>query len=465
MTVRASTAFALGLSLLASSALAQNTSLREGFDDAIPVHDAEDRASVLRDGLKYTNADHLIALQLSGILNDEPLRGTVASVLAEEPEFLEALAAVEVSAVSKTALIANLLPVIEGFVDSPVATSSPTSSGSLNEATAGITASWTLFSADWVYRRKAAKALENAAIADARNVAASLIRNAASGRLDAIVLMHQLDVIDRRMARLGQLSKTVEAKVAKGLAYGVDRDRMAAEMNATRRERANLRSALEKLRNDKVVAQWLDGSGHLRNFERHSILDSYNLDDLVLMAKQNSAAIEASRHRMDAQDNEVAAARADLLPKLSLNASWQTGINTQNQDDSYGVSLRLRVPLFQPGTYANSARQEAVRDQTIASYAKSVHDVERSIRDLWADRTALIESLDSARREATARRNIAQAEFARAEAGFSSMEAAIAAQNESDSAEIQRITAEASITDIENAIVLATGLNSPAMAR
>lgn len=408
--------------------------------------------------LRGSQNDPVVENQLSGLLGNAELRGSMARIISADPEYQEALATARVTATEQTILKASLLPSVEAFIRTPIISNPRFEQLQSDDTSAGISATWTLYSADRKFRKNRAIALEQASLADAEAVAAALVGKISSDKIDAVLLKRQISVIDRRLKRLRELATSVNARVRSGVAHQAEAYRIKAEIASTRRQREDIHSALQKLKNDKAVNKWLTQGRNQKGFKRHKKLENLSVDQLVLKAKRANATIKAAHHRLEAQEHELAALNADMYPSLSLNADWETEAEVIGKESDYSVSLQLRIPLFQPNNNANSLRQSAVLDQSVATYARSIHTVEKNIKDLWTERAGLIKSLKPANTEVHARSKVAKTELIRARSGFSQMETALAAQNDYDTALIGKLSIEASLAKIENAIVLATGI-------
>lgn len=432
-----------------SNAFADDIALR-------PTFDAENKLNLsklmpLRGTLRK---EPLYFKRLVSIVVDEAeLRGTIVDKLSKQPDYLAALAAVSISASERAFLTADLLPQIEGFIDQPLHFSADE-----DDSSAGITATWTVFSADRKFKRQSARAIEMATQAEAQAVAASLALEASNARIDGVLLQRQIAVIDTRLARLNDLLKSTKARVAQGAASRAESERVNADLQSTTRQRADLSAALRKVKNDPIVGLWIGETAGDYDFEPKTVLNEYTPDELIHLAKINSPDVNSKRYRLDAQDSQRGAARAEFLPKLRVNASWQTGLEDPFDDNEYSVSARLSVPLFNPRNIVNTRYQESLQERSMADYAKSIQVIERVIADYLDDRKGLLDSLGPAEDELAARRLIAGTTHARAKDGFSTIEDALSAQNDLDTAEINLLSIKASLTQIENALLLAADI-------
>lgn len=440
------TAFAGGLN---SPAMADDMGLRPSLDKASVQH--LDEPLPLRGRLHEEPLD--LQTMVSIVVDDVALHDKISNELSNQPDYLAALAAIDVAAGDSAFLIADLLPQIEGYIDQPLYVSTDE-----EDPTVGITASWTVFSADRKYKRESARALEMATHAEAQSVAASLALDASNARIDGMLLQRQIAVIDKRLARLRDLLQSTKARVAQGAASRAERERVNAELQSTTRQRADLAAALRKVKNDPIVGAWIGETAAAYDFEPKSILNEYTSEQLIHLAKVNSPDVNSRRHRLDAQDSQRRAARAEFLPKVRVNASWDTDLADPLDDNRYSVSARLSVPLFNPRNVVNTRYQDSLKARSLADYSKSIQSLERTIADNLDDRKGLLDSLGPAKNELASRRLIAKTSRARAKDGFSTIDAALNDQNDLDTVEINLLSIKAALAKIENSLLLAANI-------
>ena len=262
----------------------------------------------------------------------------------------------------------------------------------LNIDTARLSGSWEI---DFFGKNRAA--LESAlgtaraARADADAARLLLAANVVHAYLQLARLQEQLQVADRTLAQRGEVLRLVRQRVSAGLDTRL-------ELRQSEGALPEARQQIEALREQAALTR--NALGALVGEPKAAL----TLTPLALAAMQPAAVpavlpadllgrrpdVAAARWRVEASAQDVAVARAQFYPNVSLTAfvglaSMGLGNFVEAGSREWGVGPALRLPVFDAGRLrANLAGKSADLDAAVESYNAALLDAVRDAADQLA---------------------------------------------------------------------------------
>lgn len=116
------------------------------------------------------------------------------------------------------------------------------------------------------------------------------------------------------------------------------------------------------------------------------------LQTALSISEAENPLIIAATYRKEAAAHEVHVLRGELLPTVSLDATYQRDYDlsaTTSRQDEASVELRFSMPLYNAGTNFSKIRQaRAVLEQRKHDMANTLRDVQASVKSAWQQRIA-----------------------------------------------------------------------------
>lgn len=252
--------------------------------------------------------------------------------------------------------------------------------------------------------REGFKAVQSEVILDVKRAYFTVLLNRRLLDINRQSLQQQADVLDRtrKLYREGQVSELDT------LSSWVD---YANIQPAVLRAENNLRISENQLRD--VIGLDLKTNIHLIDELRYETPGDISLSELQQEALRNRPELKQLEFQSDVFQKNITVTRADLLPKLYLNGTYQ-GIAQSDQFDfgsgfqnSITGSIRLEIPIF------NGFRTYAKIEQAQVNYENNMHQVEMFKDNLLIEvQTSLFNIEEAEKRIDVQRDAIAQAERA-----------------------------------------------------
>jgi outer membrane protein len=249
-----------------------------------------------------------------------------------------------------------------GAASLPLASLSSSGNGTSNPRSAQIAISQNVFDGFRTYNSvKGAEAAVEAGREDLRNAEVNVLLNAATAYMNVVrdqaivklrqnnvrVLAEQLRATEDRF-KVGEVTRTDVAQAQSGLAQS----------------QADLSIAQGTLYGDQAsFAQFIGHPpGSLRDPGPPTKLLPKNLQGAIEIAQAENPGILSAIFRERAQEHQVKQAKGQLLPTLSVNASYTKaaqpfGLPNVAQEDDTRVFGQLTVPLYQAGSVDAQIRQ------------------------------------------------------------------------------------------------------------
>jgi multidrug efflux system outer membrane protein len=206
--------------------------------------------------------------------------------------------------------------------------------------------------------------------------------------LQALGLRGRIEIAERHLDNARRILQLVESRGRAGAVSMLDQARQRGLVAAQERALAELRqqsrdtgTALSTLLGRPAVA--IDPGGPGLDSLRAPSIDA-GAPSQLLLRRPDIARAEA---QLAAADADVAAARAAMLPAVSLGAAWLSEgrrLGTLFDNPVYGLAAGLAAPLFDGGRRAGERDvAEARREALLAAYRAAIvgafGDVERAL--------------------------------------------------------------------------------------
>jgi outer membrane protein TolC len=165
------------------------------------------------------------------------------------------------------------------------------------------------------------------------------------------------------------------------------------------------------------------------------------LDDALRQAAQHRADLQAADAQVQAAERGLAAARAERLPSLSLNADYgEIGPSPSQAQSTYTIVGMLRVPIWEGGRAGGHVDTAAAAlDQRRAELADLEAQVESEVRQAFLDLQAAASQVDVAERNLQVNRESLDLTRQRFEAGVTDNLEVVQTQESVAGAELDRI--------------------------
>jgi outer membrane protein, adhesin transport system len=240
------------------------------------------------------------------------------------------------------------------------------------------------------HRIDAAKAYDVAAQASARLIATEIAVNAASAWDQLVLAQTQIKLGDAFLARHEQILRDTQTRFDQGVGPKSDVARVTAyvataqgQLARLRRDLASAKARYREVFNAPALEQ-LD-----RLPDRRS--QASTMDEALQLAATSNPASARAKSLTNRADADYAAARADRLPKLSVQID-ASRFNAFDPDADYDVRGRIvsRYPLFSGGARGARAAQALQRFQGAqAAQARASAELDRDVTIAFEEVTAL----------------------------------------------------------------------------
>ena len=339
--------------------------------------------------------------------DDPVLTDLIEQAVANNPDRDLALARVREARARLRATKADVLPTITS--DSTATTSrTATFLGSVvefDQYETGFDASWEIDIFGRTRRSiESSRATIEAREADYLDVITSLVAEVARTYLDIRSLDQRLVIVTESVEVQERSLDLVRARTGAGFVSGLDLEQAVANLESTRaqipalkRDRQQALNRLATLLGKAPQALELDAApnANIPNAPRTVALD---IPANVLRQRGD---VRAAERNLAAQNARIGVATANLYPSFTLFGSLGTAASDVSDlfgDDSQTSLLGagLARPIFNGGKLrANVRAEEAIYEQTYATYERTVLDALREVEDALAGHSAAIERVEN----------------------------------------------------------------------
>ena len=238
---------------------------------------------------------------------------------------------------------------------------------------------------------------ERATAADAASARASLAVNVARSYIQLARLVEQRDVLNRALAQRGEVLSLIRQRVSAGIDTTVELRQGEGALPETRQQLESVNEQIALTRH-AIAALLAEPPQRFDSLTPSLVaLRLIAVPDVVpadLVGRR--ADIVAARWRVEAAVGDVAVARADFYPNISLTAF--VGLSSIGLDrllrmssEQYGAGPAIRLPIFDAGRLRAGLRgRTADLDAAVENYnsvlVESIHDV--------ADQISSVRSVD-----------------------------------------------------------------------
>lgn len=279
-----------------------------------------------------------------------------------------------------------------------------------------------------------------------RYVEGQVLLMAASAYLDVWRDQNIVELRQKSLSILRREYSSIQARLKSSDATNADAAQTQARVAAAESDLELAKAGLMGSRAAYLQVVGHEPVGHFAPAQPYAHLLPSSLDEAMALAQSDNPEIQASLHREEADRYAVDEARADLLPKATVSASWLEAENPApgvDHNSEGTVYAQLSVPIYEGGgiyakvrqaKHAHVARQQEIRSATQQSI--------RSVTTAWAK----LQAARSAIRSGGVRKKAAMTAFEgfkrEASVGSRTIVDVLNAQNEMTDAEVALITAE-----------------------
>lgn len=251
----------------------------------------------------------------------------------------------------------------------------------------------------------AAELLETASRGTLARSRRELVFNVSSLFYDILARRHVIDSLKANRKALREHLEQVKALIANARATRVDRLRTEVRLADVRQELARARSTLETRRQALGTLMGIRDSGEppaLKgelDYEKASLPDE---EDALRAARKQRADYRSLRAKVEARKRRVTAARAELWPTLSLQASygerWDAS-DMRTPEDVGTAGLGLSLPLFEGGRLRAEVRRQAAELESARQRLRKLRlQVQLEVRTALNNVTAARERVQATRK-------------------------------------------------------------------
>lgn len=420
------------------TAIAGEMAVAPGSSGTVPANQLDLRPRI--DPPEASSRQDLDAFELRASLQETPagppgLRGALETALGRDADWQAALMDVKVADRQVWRELLRFTPVVTGVLET---NHSSAADGSRpfdlvdRESYVAISASLPLWtSGSRYYGVKAARSRR-----DTLAFEALAVRDQASMKLIDTWIRAVTGARDRELhldsiKRLKRLRGAVVARQRAGFASSDDVAQVNADIAAARQTLSSIEGALAKAnaRLERLAGQTPRKSARMMRFERH-FRDGKEL--FIRGAHRTNPQLQAAASRYRTEIYATRSSVSDLLPSVNLTGEYRHYLESSRRtsdDRGLTVGIRLRVPLIDLSSVAETSAQSARREAALYREVSALNEVEIQIDELWSDRSTTIAMRKEAEREVAARKKNSAAALNRFQKGLGSLEDAIRAQS------------------------------------
>jgi len=368
---------AVGLTLAAGTAVAQQAPRTITFDDAVSI--------ALRENIGVRQAQNAVTLESASVRQSK----------------LNMLPDLKLSVSGANSVGRNFDATAGRLVDQ--------NSHSVNT---GISSSVTLFDGFRnVSTVKSAELGEQASTQSLERAKQTAVFTVASNFLSLVTQQEQLKVQEQALAALVAQEEQIKKFVDAGIRPISDLYQQQASVASARTSLVEAQRALELAKVDLIQTLQLDPAGTY-DFAAPTVNDaaavgkSFQLDSLLARAYERRTDLDAAETRVDAAKQDVRAASAGKLPTVSVSAGYSTGYNSAadaafrdqlDQRRGGSLSLGVSIPLFDRGAASVSEQRAQIQaDNARLSLEQQKQEVALQVRRAYLDHQAAQQRLAAA---------------------------------------------------------------------
>lgn len=236
------------------------------------------------------------------------------------------------------------------------------SNGVYNPRTAQIAVQQNIFDGFRTYNNiKGAEAAVEAGREDVRNSEQTMLLNAVTSYMDVV---RDQAIVNLRQSNVRVLAEQLRATEDRFKVGEVTRTDVAQAQSGLAQSQADLSIAQGTLYGDQArFAQYIGHPpGTLRDPGPATNLLPKTLDEAIAVAQSENPLILSALFRERAQQHQVKQVKGELLPQLTVEASYTKGAQTQspliNQYDDARIVGNLNIPIYEGGEVSARIRAE-----------------------------------------------------------------------------------------------------------
>lgn len=317
-----------------------------------------------------------------------------------DPAFAEAEARQRSGHEAPVQARAKWLPAISGSVSSTYSDgTSWANSGASAESYSGsrsyrVGLSQSLFDLSDIHGLRSARANYQAADYAYESAGDDLITRTSSAYFSVLIAMETLSAAEAREAALKKQFDFASKRLEVGLAPITDVHEARAQYDGARASTLVTRNALEDAYRalEEITGREIRDLRALPQDFKPELPGEKSSEDWVQTALDNNPSLKAAELALQADNADVAAAKAKHLPTLDLSADYSgkrgfadgTGPNLPRNSAGISATVTLKIPLFSGGATQSGVRSAiAQRDQTQDKLELAKRGLVRSTRNAY----------------------------------------------------------------------------------
>jgi len=261
--------------------------------------------------------------------------------------------------------------------------------------------------------------------------------------LQAIAAAARVDAANAQLETANALYKQTSEQRAVGLVAQIDVNRSQVQVLTQQQRLVSLQNDLSKQKINLARITGLPSNDQydLTNDVAFSPAPPVTAENAIRQAFELRSDLKSAQAQVRAAERNVAAARTERLPSLSVSADYgTTGVNPAQIHGTFLVVGTLRVPIWQGGrTEGNIEQAEAALAQRTAELSDIRGRIESDVRSAYLDMQAAASQVEVAQTNLQVSQETLTLTRQRLEAGVSDNLAVVQAQEAIASAQLDYI--------------------------
>ncbi len=317
----------------------------------------------------------------------------------------------------------------------------PTTHSDLDQTSVGISLSQPIFRGfRTINETRRAEAQVQAGQGQLRDTEQNTLLSAVKAYMD---VLRDRQILRLRRSNINFLAR--ELDISKSRFREGERTRTDVDQARTRLHQGRAELAEAKANLHASEATYASIIGHLprklSSPKSISALLPKHLQSAIVIATAENPLILAANHRKDAAMRDADVIRGELLPTVSLDASYQRDHHPNrfsDREDNGTISLRFSMPLYKSGeTYSRIRQANATVEQRTQELANTRSQVKASVISAWQRRQAAKSRIRAAKRAVRSAKAAVKGIRIEANAGERSVSDILDAQGDVVNAEVE----------------------------
>jgi outer membrane protein TolC len=280
----------------------------------------------------------------------------------------------------------------------------PPAIGPFGYTTIAVGGSQVVLNIEAIRRLRAAQSAEQAASLSRSDVLDLITLSVGNAYLQVIAAASRIEATEAQVQNAQALYDQAADAFEAGTSPRIDVTRTAVQLHTEQFTLTVARNtlAIAKLNLARAIGLPLGQAFDLADRLPYADIDSLSLDDALKTAFESRADVRAADLAIESAKQEVAAARAERLPTVSVSGDYgRQGVTLTNTEQIFSVLASAKVPVFTGGRISS---QETQADAALQQRQAERDDVRGQID--YDVRTALLNLQAAKQQVAVARENV-----------------------------------------------------------